>query len=163
MKKLTLIGIGSLVFVLCFCSFASAAPSLNGTWSGQAQRVTNSATLTQCATVGVIVQLTQCRFNTVLSRLVRGTANVGGTTLKIVGRINDDNTILLEGTEINTEPSLSAKMVILHGDYVGPSGSAKAKITVNQLVYIGASVDISGGTLNLNGNEMYDIFTITKQ
>jgi hypothetical protein len=163
MKKTALIGIGSLVFVLSFFSIASAVPSMNGTWSGSAQKVTNSATLAQCATVNVSVQLTQCRFNNVLSRLVRGTAKVGGTILKIVGRINDDNTVLLEGTEINTEPSLSAKMVILHGNYVGPSGGAKAKITVEQLVFVGASVDIGSGTLNVNSNEMYDIFTITKQ
>jgi hypothetical protein len=163
MKKTAFIGIGSLILMLCSFSFASAITSINGTWSGSAQKVTNSATLAQCATVGVSVQLTQCKFNNVLSRLVRGTAKVGGTTLKIVGRINDDNTVLLEGTEINTEPSLAAKMVILHGDYVGPSGGAKAKIVVNQLVFVGASVDIESGTLNVNSNEMYDIFTITKQ
>jgi hypothetical protein len=163
MKKMSLIGIGSLVLVLCFSNFASAVIPINGTWSGSAQKVTNSATLAQCSTVGVSVQLTQCKFNNVLSRLVRGTAKVGGTTLKIVGRINDDKTVLLEGTELNTEPSLAAKMVIIHGDYVAPSGNAKAKITVNQMVFVGASVDIGSGTLNVNSNEMYDIFTIIKQ
>ncbi len=160
---MTLIAIGSLVLVLCFSNFASAIISINGTWSGSAQKVTNSATLAQCSTVSVTVQLIQCKFNNVLSRLVRGTAKVGSTTLKIVGRINDDKTVLLEGTEINTEPSLAAKMVIMHGDYVAPSNGAKAKIIVNQMAFVGASLDIESGALNVNSNEMYDIFTITKQ
>ncbi|MCU0600993.1 MAG: hypothetical protein MUE70_17235 [Desulfobacterales bacterium] len=163
MKKMTLIAIGSLILVLCFSNFASAIISINGTWSGSAQKVTNSATLAQCSTVSVTVQLIQCKFNNVLSRLVRGTAKVGSTTLKIVGRINDDKTVLLEGTEINTEPSLAAKMVIMHGDYVAPSNGAKAKIIVNQMAFVGASLDIESGALNVNSNEMYDIFTITKQ
>ncbi len=160
---MTLIAIGSLILVLCFSNFASAIISINGTWSGSAQKVTNSATLAQCSTVSVTVQLIQCKFNNVLSRLVRGTAKVGSTTLKIVGRINDDKTVLLEGTEINTEPSLAAKMVIMHGDYVAPSNGAKAKIIVNQMAFVGASLDIESGALNVNSNEMYDIFTITKQ
>jgi hypothetical protein len=163
MKKTALIGIGSLVFVLSFFSIASAVPSMNGTWSGSVQKVTNSPTLAQCSTVNVTVKLTQCKFNNVLSRLVKGTVKVGETTLNVVGRINDDKTVLLEGTEINTEPSLAAKMIILHGDYIAPSGGAKAKITVNEMAFVGASVDMESGTLNVNTNEMFDIFTLNKQ
>ena len=136
--------------MFCLPNLVSAAPNLVGVWKGSVRKVTDAA----CpAPINVTLTLSQCLVGTAPGNLFKGTLQVGTTSVKIVGRINADNTFIIAGSEQSS--ALGFKSAELAGKFIPAAGATPAKFQVITFAF-----NPGGPTLPVN--EMYDIFTLQK-
>ncbi len=64
-----------IALALCVSTFVSAAPRINGTWVGNANKVTTSSCNVR---VPIVLTINQCGFS---GSVFNGTAKVGSTTI----------------------------------------------------------------------------------
>ncbi|SJM94274.1 hypothetical protein [Crenothrix polyspora] len=125
-----------IALALCVSTFVSAAPRINGIWTGNASKVTTSSCNVR---VPIVLTINQCG---VSGNLFNGTVKVGSTTIKIVGKINFDNSFRVTG-------AAGTNTVTMIGQYT-PS-----RLQINELLFA------TTATTNIL-NETYDTITLSQ-
>lgn len=140
----------TLLLVLFFSlpALVLAAPNLAGTWKGSAKKITN-ATCNVPTPMTLIIS--QCKVAGKPGNLFSGTLKLGTESIKIVGRIEPDNTVRANGSEISVATASVTTAFIL-GKFI----PATSKLQINELQLT------SSKTPNAILNEMYDIITLSK-
>jgi hypothetical protein len=136
MKKNLYVKALLVVLALCLSTFVSAAPNLNGKWIGNASKVTTNSCSVR---VPIVLTINQCGVG---GNVFNGTAKVGSTTIKIVGKINFDNSFRVTG-------GAGTNTVTMIGQYT-PS-----RLQINELLFT------TTATTNIL-NETYDIITLSQ-
>lgn len=114
-----------------------AAPIINGIWTGNANKVsTNSCNVR----TPLVLTIKQC---SVGSNVFNGTAKVGSTTIKIVGKVNPDNSFRVTG-------GAGTNTVTMIGFVISPR-----EIQINELLFA------TKATTNIL-NEVYGVVTLSQ-
>lgn len=141
MRKITCIGLTSIIVLVFFVGMAAAATTLGGDWQGTVKRVTEK----RCDSLRVNLSLNQCSG----ANLARGTATVNGDQVKVVAKLDPTSkAVTINGSEFSGGES---KSVIIAGKYDAGNPS---RINVTFFDFF---------TTSSTGNEAFDVFKLTKE